>query len=257
MSDTTINDKYIKYNLSEEEYYKCINCDFYSKYERSIRRHIIDNICQKKIVNNIISCEYCKKEFKYNNELTKHLNNKRKCYITNDHNIEKYIEKTEIKHIKELTDELELERKKNEDFEEKINRLNKLNKDNEERNLENNIFMTNFFAELLLEKEEKKKYKYKYELEYNILKSSLFTFPNKNSSTKENQIYLLMNIIEIDNVEKIFNKIKTHYQEYISFIINYYNKLNNQDDNKIYGKERITYLKHLKCKLKEILNIEI
>ena len=257
MSDTTLNDKYIKYNLKEEEYYKCINCDFYSKYERSIRRHISDNVCDKKIINKVIFCEYCKKEFKYSNELTKHLNNKRKCYITNDHNIEKYIEKTEMKNIKELTDELEFEREKNEDLEEKIDRLNKLNKENEERNLENNIFMSNYLAELLLEKEEKKKYKYKYELEYNILRNSLFTFCKKDSITKESQINLLMNIIEMDNVEKILNKIKGQNEEYIIYIKNYYNKLNNEEDNKIYGKDRIIYLKHLKCKIKEIFDLEV
>jgi hypothetical protein len=89
------------------------------------------------------------------------------------------------------------------------------------------------------------------------LRSSLFTFKKKDSTTKESQMILLMNIIEMDNVEKILNKIKSENEEYIIYIINYYNKLNNEEDNKIYGKDRISYLKHLKCKIKEIFDIEV
>ena len=66
-----------------------------------------------------------------------------------------------------------------------------------------------------------------------------------------------MNIIEMDNVEKILNKIKGQNEEYIIYIKNYYNKLNNEDDNKIYGKDRISYLKYLKCKIKEIFDLEV
>ena len=94
---------YTIYKIDEIDYYKCINCDFYTKYLWSINRHSKNNNC----INDIIYCEYCKKEFKYESEKEKHLNRKKKCYIECETLIEKQINKKNDKNINELKDENE------------------------------------------------------------------------------------------------------------------------------------------------------
>ena len=92
---------YTIYKIDEIDYYKCINCEFYTKYLWSINRHSKNNNC----INDIIYCEYCKKEFKYESEKEKHLNRKKKCYIECETLIEKQINKKNEKNINELKNE--------------------------------------------------------------------------------------------------------------------------------------------------------
>jgi hypothetical protein len=72
-----MTDIFIKYNIDDIEYYKCINCYFYTKFLSSIRRHINHNNCKESY-----NCEYCKKKFKSKLDKDIHLNKKKKCFIT-------------------------------------------------------------------------------------------------------------------------------------------------------------------------------
>ena len=148
--------------------------------------------------------------------------------------------------------ENELLKKKLEDQKE-INKKLETNL-NDKTNVETLIFLSNYYAELLLDKD---KSKYKYNLEFNILRTSLFTYHQKDSKRVKEQLYLLMDIIEMDDVEKILEKIKTEKQEYIPLIIDYYKDLINVENNKIYGKSKLSYIKYLERKINEILNVKL
>jgi hypothetical protein len=250
--NTDINEEDIMYKIikiDDVENYKCVYCDFYSKHKNSLIRHQNKkNICY---IEKDYKCEICNKIFDTKFNLKKHLNKKNKC----NNNV---VIETDSNSVLKNDNELEILKKKLEDEFEKNKELeNTINNIKSER--DNNdmlILISNYYAELLLEKQNEKR-KSKYNLEFNILRTSLFTYSQKDCKTIKEQIYLLMDIIEFDDVEKILIKIKTEKKEYIDIIINYYEDLKKIDSNKIYGKSKLSYIKHLQRKIFEHFNIEV
>jgi hypothetical protein len=257
--------------IEDDKNYKCIYCNFYSKHKNSLIRHQNKKkLCYKEKEEKEYKCEICNKIFDTNSNLKKHFNKKNKCNnnvkietelntVLTDKNeneleilkkkLEEEIEKN--KELEILKKKLEEEIEKNKELENRINNI-KSEKDNNDML----IFISNYYAELLLEKQNEKR-KSKYNLEFNILRTSLFTYSQKDCKTIKEQIYLLMNIIELDDVEKILIKIKTEKEEYIDIIINYYEDLKKMENNKIYGKSNLSYTKHLQRKIYEHFNIEV
>lgn len=233
-----ITEKDIMYKIikiDDIDNYKCIHCDFYSKHKNTLIRH--QNKKKLCYLEKKYKCELCNKEFSSNFNLNNHLNKKNKCNDENELELLK----------KELEDEIE----KNKELENRINNL-KSEKDNNVML----IFISNYYAELLLDKQSEK-VKYKYNLEFNILRTSLFTYPQKDCKTIQDQLYLLMNIIQLDDVDKILEKIKIEKEEYINIIINYYEDLKKIESTKLFGKSKLSYILHLERKILEHFNIKV
>jgi hypothetical protein len=225
--------------INNIDHYKCTYCSFYSRHKNSVLRHQSKkNVCY---IKKEYKCEFCNCTFPNSYNLNSHLNKKNKCK-----------KEDSISQSDDINIENELLKKKLEDQKE-INKKLETNL-NDKTNVETLIFLSNYYAELLLDKD---KSKYKYNLEFNILRTSLFTYHQKDSKRVKEQLYLLMDIIEIDDVEKILEKIKTEKQEYVPLIIDYYKDLINVENNKIYGKSKLSYIKHLERKINEILNVKL
>jgi len=240
--------------IEDDKNYKCIYCNFYSKHKNSLIRHQNKKkLCYKEKEEKEYKCEICNKIFDTNSNLKKHFNKKNKCNINVkiETELNTVLTDKNENELEILKKKLEEEIEKNKELENRINNI-KSEKDNNDML----IFISNYYAELLLEKQNEKR-KYKYNLEFNILRTSLFTYSQKDCKTIKEQIYLLMNIIELDDVEKILIKIKTEKEEYIDIIINYYEDLKKMENNKIYGKSNLSYTKHLQRKIYEHFNIEV
>jgi len=110
-----MTDIYTKYIVNDIEYYKCINCDFYTKFLSSMKRHNSQNNCKESHI-----CEYCKKVFKSNIDKERHLNKKKKCYITCENIIEKNIKNIDDDNINKLNKKIEELTKINESLNDQI-----------------------------------------------------------------------------------------------------------------------------------------
>lgn len=238
--------------INNIDHYKCLLCSFYSRHKNSVLRHQSKkNSCY---IKKEYKCEFCNCTFANSYNLNSHLSRKNKCKKddnvseednhTDDIQSENELLKKELENQKEITKKLETT----------LLQLKHLYADNHKTNLETLIFISNHYAELLLEKD---KSKYKYNLEFNILRTSLFIYPKKDSKSIKEQLYLLMDIIEMDDVEKIFDKIKIEKEEYIPFIIGYYKDLKQSDKQKVYNKTTLTYIKFLERKIEEYFGIHV
>ena len=158
-----MSELYTKYEIEGIEYYKCIECDFYTKYYWSINRHSKNNNCK----NDIISCEYCNKEFKFISDKEKHLNRKKKCYTSFESIIDKQIKIKHEDNIIELKKKIEKLSEDNKSLNEKIISKDSEIKLLETQNIENKIFMYNQCSKLLLESSKNKIFEN--DLEYYLL----------------------------------------------------------------------------------------
>ena len=248
---------YTIYKIDEIDYYKCINCDFYTKYLWSINRHSKNNNC----INDIIYCEYCKKEFKYESEKEKHLNRKKKCYIECETLIEKQINKKNEKNINELKDENEKLLNDNKLLKNQIINDEKRIKLLETQKIENKIFMFNQYSNLLLDKERQKNEKnnmFIYDLEYHLLYNAITQYRDEtdDASKLKEKLYLMMSFMKPERYNEFFNAVKKDYNYLIPYIIDYYNYLKTIDDKKINGKNRDSFLSDLGIKIKVYLEID-
>ena len=242
---------YTNYEVDGLEYYKCVECEFYTKFLSSIKRHTENKKC--KLLDDKIICEYCNKEFNYPIDKQRHLNRKKKCYVECDGIVDKQIKMKNDNNINEL-------KKQNNQLLEDNKLLNELikNKDNkinfkEMSQNENINLIYNKFSNLLLEREIKKKetpYMLIYDLEYNILYNSLTIYKNNETNNKD-KLYLLMSIISYEQLIEFFKSVNSEYNYLIEFIIDYYNHLQIINDEYINEKKRIEYL----IIIKEYINL--
>ena len=147
---------------------KCIGCEkiFFSK--QGYEKHIVSNICSKRIDRYV--CKTCGLDCKQKINYDKHMNKKKKCKVIEKKesinkdpvNIETVIKETVIN---------ETVINENKNIEEILNRENKeLNNENKELNNENKILLEKI-KELEKENEEmQKKYK-ELEIKYRILET--------------------------------------------------------------------------------------
>jgi hypothetical protein len=255
-----MTEKFIKYNLDEIEYLKCINCDFYTKYLWSINRHIKNNNCEEK-ENNIISCEYCKKEFKFLSEKEKHLNKKKKCYITCENIIDKNIKNIDNNNINKLNKKIEELTKMNESLNEQIIKKDDTIKLLEDQKKEIRIFTYNHFSNALLERENlknEKKNMLLYDLEYHILFNAITQYRDNNDDEQKlkDKLFLTMSFMKPERYNDFFRSVYKDYNYLIPFIIDYYKYLKTIDDKKINGKNRDSFIDDLSTKIKVYLNME-
>jgi hypothetical protein len=234
-------------NEIEKIHYKCKKCNqFVTIFLKSIKRHIMNNVCDEK--NKKIICHICKKEFSFNSQLLKHQQLQKKCLENNKIEVLDIIEKNienENELLKKQLDELKniCEIQNNQI----INLKNEIN-DNYNNFLKKNIDFSNELTEILINKNNsiKKKDRDFYELEIKIIYRSLFIFKDNNSKNIKKQFFLLMNYINYERLDLIFKKIiEEENIEYKDFIIEYYENLKQIQDKKIFDKDKDEYLKKL------------
>lgn len=251
-----MTDIYTKYIVNNIEYYKCINCDFYTKFLSSIKRHNNQNNCKELHI-----CEYCKKEFKSNVEKERHLNKKKKCYITCENIIDKNIKNIDNNNINKLNKKIEELTKMNESLNEQIIKKDDTIKLLEDQKKEIRIFTYNHFSNALLEREKYKnenKNMLLYDLEYHILFNAITQHRDNNDDEQKlkDKLFLTMSFMKQERYNDFFKSVYKDYNYLIPFIIDYYKYLKTIDDKKINGKNRDTFIGDLYTKIKVYLNIE-
>lgn len=186
-----LSEKYNIQNIANINFYRCNNCDFYTKHLISMKRHLNNKSC--KIM--FFKCENCGNEFKTKDGYNKHINRKKKC-----EKIEKFLIENDDD-IEKLKKENELLKKDIENL--KYNNLKlKSNIDIEIGNIHH------YYANLILEKNELlNKNKYIYNLEYKCLYNVLINYP-KNDLNKKKQLFYLLDIINENKIEDFINNIK-------------------------------------------------
>ena len=251
-----MTDIYTKYIVNDIEYYKCINCDFYTKFLSSMKRHNSQNNCKESHI-----CEYCKKVFKSNIDKERHLNKKKKCYITCENIIEKNIKNIDDDNINKLNKKIEELTKINESLNDQIVKKEDTIKLLEEQKKEIRIFTYNHFSNILLERENyknEKKNMLLYDLEYHILFNSITQHKDKNDDEQKlkDKLFLTMSFMKQERYNDFFRSVYKDYNYLVPFIIDYYKYLKTIDDKKIYGKNKDSFIDDLSTKIKVYLNIE-
>jgi len=251
-----MTDIYTKYIVNDIEYYKCINCDFYTKFLSSMKRHNSQNNCKESHI-----CEYCKKVFKSNIDKERHLNKKKKCYITCENIIEKNIKNIDDDNINKLNKKIEELTKNNESLNDQIVKKEDTIKLLEEQKKEIRIFTYNHFSNILLERENyknEKKNMLLYDLEYHILFNSITQHKDKNDDEQKlkDKLFLTMSFMKQERYNDFFRSVYKDYNYLVPFIIDYYKYLKTIDDKKIYGKNKDSFIDDLSTKIKVYLNIE-
>jgi hypothetical protein len=255
-----MTENYTKYVLNEIEYYKCINCDFYTQYLYSMTRH--SNNCNK-IINDTEEnkkCEYCGKIFFYPIDKKRHLEKKKKCYITCENIIDKNIKNIDNNNINKLNKKIEELTKMNESLNEQIIKKDDTIKLLEGQIKETRIFTYNNFSNAILERENKneKKNMLSYDLEYHILFNAITQHRDNNDNEQKlkDKLFLTMSYMKPERYNDFFNKVNKDYNYLIPFIIDYYKYLKTIDDKKINGKNRESFINELSTKIKIYLNVE-
>lgn len=251
-----MTDIYTKYIVNDIEYYKCINCDFYTKFLSSIKRHNSQNNCKESHI-----CEYCKKVFKSNIDKERHLNKKKKCYVTCENIIEKNIKNIDDDNINKLNKKIEELTKINESLNDQIIKKEDTIKLLEEQKRGIIIFTYNNLSNILLERENYKKEKKEmllYDLEYHILFNAITQHRDNNDDEQKikDKLYLTMSFMKPERYNDFFRYVYKDYNYLIPFIIDYYKYLKTIDDKKIYGKNRDSFIDNLSTKIKVYLHID-
>jgi len=250
-----MTDIYTKYIVNDIEYYKCIDCNFYTKFLSSIKRHNNQNNCKELYI-----CEYCKKDFKSNVEKERHLNKKKKCYITCENIIDKNIKNIDNNNINKLNKKIEELTKMNESLNEQIIKKDDTIKLLEGQIKETRIFTYNNFSNAILERENKneKKNMLSYDLEYHILFNAITQHRDNNDDEQKlkDKLFLTMSFMKPERYNDFFNTVNKGYNYLIPYIIDYYKHLKTIDDKKINGKNRESFIDELSTKIKIYLNLE-
>ena len=251
-----MTDIYTKYIVNDIEYYKCINCDFYTKFLSSIKRHNSQNNCKESHI-----CEYCKKVFKSNIDKDRHLNKKKKCYVTCENIIENNIKNIDNDNINKLNKKIEELTKINESLNDQIIKKEDTIKLLEEQKKEIRIFTYNHFSNILLKRENyknEKKNMLLYDLEYHILFNAITQHKDKNDDEQKlkDKLFLTMSFMKQERYNDFFRSVYKDYNYLVPFIIDYYKYLKTLDDKKIYGKNKDSFIDDLSTKIKVYLNME-
>jgi len=188
-------DNYDTYIIDNENFFKCKNCDFYTKHKYSMTRHFSGS--KKCSLKTNVQCEFCHKEFRDIRDKQRHLSRKKKCSLIINEDIEQ-LENTEdekkdisINHEIDTSNstsgqtmpgsiEVNILKEKLNDARHEIDKLKKENKrlENDAINARINIF--NLYSDGIVDKFKKKgnanNILYKYEIEYSILYNSLFKY---------------------------------------------------------------------------------
>ena len=251
-----MTDIYTKYIVNDIEYYKCINCDFYTKFLSSMKRHNSQNNCKESHI-----CEYCKKVFKSNIDKERHLNKKKKCYIICENIIEKNIKNIDDDNINKLNKKIEELTKINESLNDQIIKHEDTIKLLEEQKKEIRIFTYNHFSNSLLERENyknEKKNMLLYDLEYHILFNAITQHRDMNDDEQKlkEKLFLTISFMKPERYNDFFRSVYKDYNYLIPFIIDYYKYLKTIDDKKIYGKNKDSFIDDLSTKIKVYLHIE-
>jgi hypothetical protein len=249
-------DNFTIHKSEDKDYYHCNNCNFNTCHLYSIQRHILNKICQK--TKDKIICNLCKKKFQFKSELDLHLQNKKPCVLINKEQINQQIEQNEQLNKNELLKKIEDLNYQNKNLNENNIKLNE-----QLNNYQNNFKKYNFelsheLSDLLIERNENFKKKNKnFELEIKILNHSLFIYKNNNFIENKKLIFLLFNYLNFEKLDLYFNKIQDEHKEYIQFVIDYFYSLNNNDETKIYDKNKQDYLNKLKQNINLYFNIDL
>jgi uncharacterized C2H2 Zn-finger protein len=255
-----LTDKFeIILNNEKENVYKCLNCDFITKFKHSIKRHLNkENPCF--LLKKILKCIHCNKIFSKKDDYNKHINKKKPCSIETNKTIivENYEEDKKIKleednkNIKienkklheemiNLKEELELLKKENQLLKDRNNNLEKKYKDNEKNYTENynSLFeyLSNMIIEINNQKKLLKKKVYENKLEYYILHRSITKNRNgeineENKKEIKEKLNYLLEILNDEYFDKFFNDVKTKYNEIIPLIHEYIIQLNEREGDK-------------------------
>jgi uncharacterized C2H2 Zn-finger protein len=79
-------DNYDTYIIDNENFFKCKNCDFYTKHKYSMIRHFSGS--KKCSLKTNVQCEFCHKEFRDIRDKQRHLNRKKKCSLIINEDLE-------------------------------------------------------------------------------------------------------------------------------------------------------------------------
>ena len=273
----TLTEKYEILNIDGENYFKCKQCDFYTKHKYSIIRHF--NGPKDCSVKYNLKCELCNKEFRDIRDKERHLSRKKKCAIVP--NTEEESPKIENEPITQniitaapqnittttttTTNNIELNilKEKLSDARKEIDKLKKENKKLEDDTINSRINIFTLYADSIVDKFNKKNNSnsilYKYELEYNILYSSLFKYKvditDCNKEKIKSRLFLLFDIVNDELLKNLVYELRDNHKEYRSFIREYRDILLKKEKN---GEKKINgrYISVYKIDLNRILEKE-
>lgn len=260
-------DNYDTYIIDNENFFKCKNCDFYTKHKYSIIRHF--NGSKKCSLKTNVQCEFCHKEFRDIRDKQRHLSRKKKCSlilnedneqlenIESDKDIISYnldIESTSSIPGQSLHGSIEVNilKEKLNDTRQELDKLKKENKRLENDAINSRINIFNLYSDGIVDKFKKKgnanNTLYKYEIEYSILYNSLFKYKSElNDSNKQkikDKLFLLLDIINDELLKSLVFELREHHKEYRSFIKEYRDMLLEKEKNgekKINGRHISVY----------------
>lgn len=247
-----MSELYTKYEVDNIEYYKCIECEFYTKFLSSIKRHNEKNNCKEKYI-----CKYCNKEFKSDVDRQRHLDKKKKCYIECKIIVDKKIKTKNDNNINELTKQIELLSKDNKSLNEMIMYKESKIKLLETQVINNKIFIYNNLSNVLLDRDKNKMFLY--DIEYHLLYNAITEHrdPSDNDEQLKEKLYLMMSYMKQERFIDFFNSVKKDYQYLIPFIVDYYKYLKTIDDKKINGKNRDMFISDLRIKISVYFEIDL
>jgi uncharacterized C2H2 Zn-finger protein len=279
----TINEKYEILNIDGENYFKCKQCDFYTKHKYSMIRHF--NSSKDCSIKYNLQCELCHKEFRDIRDKERHLSRKKKCAIVP--NTEEESPKIENEPIEQNTNTIALTKKtpilsantqnaeptnnieinilkeKLSDARKEIDKLKKENKKLEDDTINSRINIFTLYADSIVDKFNKKNNSnsilYKYELEYNILYSSLFKYKvditDCNKEKIKSRLFLLFDIVNDELLKNLVYELRDNHKEYRPFIREYRDILLKKEKN---GEKKINgrYISVYKIDLNRILEKE-
>lgn len=260
-------DNYDTYIIDNENFFKCKNCDFYTKHKYSIIRHFSNS--KKCSSKTNVQCEFCHKEFRDIRDKQRHLSRKKKCsLILNEdneqfENIESNIDiisnNFDIESNNSISGqflhgsiEVNILKEKLHDTRQELDKLKKENKRLENDAINSRINIFNLYSDGIVDKFKKKgnanNTLYKYEIEYSILYNSLFKYKseiNDNNKQKiKDKLFLLLDIINDELLKSLVFELREHHKEYRLFIKEYRNMLLEKEKNgekKINGRHISVY----------------
>lgn len=268
-----LTEKYEILNIDGEYYFKCKQCDFYTKHKYSIIRHF--NGPKDCSVKYNLQCELCHKEFRDIRDKERHLSRKKKCAIVP--NTEEETPKIENESITAIPNtntsviqntstnniEVNILKEKLSDARKEIDKLKKENKKLEDDTINSRINIFTLYADSIVDKFTKKNNSnsilYKYELEYNILYSSLFKYKVEitdcNKEKIKSRLFLLFDIVNDELLKNLVYELRDNHKEYRSFIREYRDILIKKEKN---GEKKINgrYISVYKIDLNRILEKE-
>lgn len=263
-------DNYDTYIIDNENFFKCKNCDFYTKHKYSMIRHFSSS--KKCSLKTNVQCEFCHKEFRDIRDKQRHLNRKKKCSLIVNEDLEQ-LEKIEGNNeiessgstyeqanqesnvlVQTLPESIEVNilKEKLYDIRQELDKLKKENKrlENDAINARINIF--NLYSDGIVDKFKKKSNSnntlYKYEIEYSILYNSLFKYKSditdSNKYKIKDKLFLLLDIVNDELLKSLVFELREHHKEYRPFIKEYRDMLLEKEKNgekKINGRHISVY----------------